>query len=70
MGDHVPQEHWRINLKTVEDFVDIDALEGKVSKLSCENLNDKQKKAVDAFRKAITRRQEGKSDDNWRDDEE
>jgi predicted KAP-like P-loop ATPase len=70
MGDYVPQEHWRINLKTVEDFVNIDALERKVSELSCENLNDKQKKAVDAFRKAIKRRQEGKSDDNWRDDED
>jgi predicted KAP-like P-loop ATPase len=65
MEDYVSQEHWRINLKTIEDFVSVDALERKVAELSCENLSDNQKKAVEAFQKAIKRRQEGRSDDDW-----
>lgn len=70
MGDYVSREHWRINLKTVEDFVPTDTLEMKVAALSLDNLSGKEQKAVKAFQKAIKRRREGKSDDDWRDDEE
>ena len=70
MGDHVSQEHWRIKMKTVEDFVSVDILEEKVAALSCENLSDDQKKAVKAFQKAIKRQQEGRSDDDWRNDDD
>ena len=70
MEDYVSQEHWRINLKTIEDFVSVDALERKVAELSCENLSDNQKTAVEAFQKAIKRRQEGRSDDDWRNDDD
>ncbi len=70
MGDYVSKEHWRINLKTIEDFVSVDILEEKVAALSCENLSDDQKKAVKAFQKAIKRRQEERSDDDWRNDDD
>jgi predicted KAP-like P-loop ATPase len=70
MSDYVSQEQWRINLKTVEDFVPVDTLEKKVAELSDENLSDKEQKAVKAFQKAIKRRQEGKPDEDWRDDDE
>jgi predicted KAP-like P-loop ATPase len=70
MSDYVSREHWRINLKTVEDFVRVDTLEKKVAELSLDNLSDKQKKAVKAFRGAIKRRREGKPDDDFRDDED
>lgn len=70
MGDHVSQEHWRINLTYVDDFVSADTLEKKVVALSLDDLIDKEKKAVKAFQKAIKRRREGKSDDDWRDDED
>jgi predicted KAP-like P-loop ATPase len=69
MGDHVSQEHWRINPKYVEDFVPIESLEKKVAALSLDDLSEKERKAVRAFQKAIKRRREGKSDDGWRDDE-
>lgn len=68
MGDHVSQEHWRINLKNVEDFVPSDTLEKKVAALPLDNLREKEAKAVKAFQKAIKRRREGKSDNDWRDD--
>lgn len=67
IGDYVSREHWRINLKTVEDFVSVDTLEEKVARLSLENLNEKETKSVKAFRHAIKRRMEGKSEDDWRD---
>lgn len=70
MGDYVSQEHRQINLKSVEDFVSVETIEKKVTHLSIDNLSDKEKKAVKAFQKAIKRRREGKSDDDWRDDED
>ena len=70
MGDYVTEEHWRINLTNVEDFVSSDALEKKVEELSLDNLSDKEMKAVKAFQKAVKRRREGKSDDDWHDDED
>ena len=70
MGDHVSQEHWRINLKYVEDFVPVDTVARKVSTLLLDNLSEKEAKAVKAFQKAHKRRREGKSDDDWRDDED
>jgi predicted KAP-like P-loop ATPase len=70
MGDHVSQEHWRINLKYVEDFIPVDTVAKKVAALSLNNPNEKEREAVKAFRKAINRRREGKSDDDWRDDED
>jgi len=68
--DYVSQEHWRINLKSVEDFVSVEPLEKKVAELSPDNLTDKEKKAVEAFLKAVKRRRDGKPDDSWRDDED
>ncbi|MEX2493262.1 MAG: hypothetical protein WD425_16040 [Nitrospirales bacterium] len=65
----LPQEDLRKALSLITQGTGIDK-ERKVSELSCENLADKQKKAVEAFKNALKRRQAGKSDDNWRDDEE
>lgn len=70
MGDYVSQEHWRINLTNIEDFVPMETLERKVAEISPDGLSDKEKRAVKAFQKAIKRRREGKSDDDWRDDED
>lgn len=68
MGDYVSQEHWEINLKNFEDFVSVDAVEKKLAELSVEDLSDKEQKAVKAFQKAMKRRREGTSDDDWHDD--
>jgi predicted KAP-like P-loop ATPase len=69
MEDYVSEEHWEINLASVESFIPVDALEGKVEALPLEGLGDKEKKAVEAFKKAVKRRREGKSDDTQWDDE-
>jgi predicted KAP-like P-loop ATPase len=70
MGDYVSEEHWEINLASIEKFVPVDILEEKVEALPLDGLDDKEKKAVDAFKKAVKRRRQGKPDDAQWDDEE
>lgn len=69
-GDYVPREHWRINLKNLEDFVSIENLEKGIGRLSLASLGEREQKTVRAFNKALKRRGEGKSDDDWGDDED
>lgn len=70
VGDYMPREHWRINLKNLEDFVSIENLEERVGRFSLDCLGEKEQKAVKAFHKALKRMREGKSDDDWQDDED
>ena len=59
-----------MRLKSVEDFVSLEFLEEKVKQISLEGLTEEEKGAVRAFQKALKRRKEGKSDDDWGRDEE
>lgn len=69
-GDYVGRVHWRIRLSTIEQFVSADEAKEKILQLKSENLNEEERRAVDAFQKALKRRQEGKPDDGrLRDDE-
>ncbi|MDR4485727.1 MAG: P-loop NTPase fold protein [Nitrospirales bacterium] len=67
-SDHVAEEHWRINLETVEDFVHATVLESKLAQVSVENLSEKEGKAVEAFKSAVKRRQRGQPDTLWSND--
>jgi predicted KAP-like P-loop ATPase len=70
MGDYVARIHWHINLEDLEHFVSADVLEKKIGQLSLAGLGDKEQRAVRAFQKALKRRQAGRSDDDWRHDNE
>jgi len=71
IGDYVSEEHWRINLETVEQFVSVDALEKIVAGMSLDAHSEKAQQALKAFQRAIKRRREGKPDnDHWDHDEE
>lgn len=70
MGDYTVQIHWYIKLKTIEDFIPVHLLEQKVKKIQVEKLTEEEKRAVGAFHRALKRRQAGKSDDDWRHDDE
>lgn len=60
-----------MSLKNVEAFASPDTLEQRVKQLSVDELADEEKAAIRAFQRALKRRKEGKSDDDWgRDDEE
>ena len=54
-----------MSLKNVEAFASPETLEEKVKELSVDNLADKEKAAIRAFQRALKRRKEGKSDDDW-----
>ncbi len=66
IGDYIPKEHWRINLKMVEEFVSVDALEQGIAIVPLETQPEKAQKAIQAFKKAIKRHREGKSEDDLR----
>ncbi|MBI3058182.1 MAG: hypothetical protein HYY81_02565 [Deltaproteobacteria bacterium] len=51
--------------KRVEDFVAPEILGEKVKQVNFDRLGEKKKEAVRAFQKALKRRKEGKSDDDW-----
>lgn len=70
VGDHVSRIHWHISLKSIEDFISVEVLAEKVGLLALEDLGEKEQRAIRAFQKALKRKQEGKSDDFWRDDED
>lgn len=69
-GDYVSEEHWRINLKNIERFIPIETIEREVEGMPVEGLRDEQKKAVMAFQRAIKRRRDGKSDEDFLDQDE
>jgi len=70
MGDYVYRTHWRISLKSIEDFVPVDIIEEKINELKVDELSEKEQLAIRAFQKALKKREEGKSDDGWRVDED
>jgi predicted KAP-like P-loop ATPase len=71
MSDYVSKVNWRINLKTIEEFVSVEALEKTVSEISLDVLPGKSQNAVKAFLKAINHHPKGESDDwMWDDDHE
>jgi len=65
VGDHVARIHWSIKLSTIEQFIPVDTVKAKFEQLNTENINDEEKRAVEAFEKALRRREEGKPEDNW-----
>ena len=70
IDDYVAKITWYIQLKTIEDFVPVNVLEEKIKKIEIDKITTEAKRAVDAFHKALKRRQAGKSDDDWRHDDD
>ena len=60
-----------MSLKNVEAFASPETLEQRVKQLSVDELPEEEKAAIPAFQRALKRRKEGKSDNDWgRDGEE
>ncbi len=70
LGDHVGKVHWTIRLRNIQDFVSIDEIKRNIDGLDVEKLNEKEKLAVKAFHRALRRREQGISDEDWRHDDE
>jgi hypothetical protein len=68
--DYAARVYRYMSLKSVEDFVAPEIVEEKVKQISLDQLPEGEKEAVRAFQRALKRRREGKSDDDWRRGEE
>ncbi len=69
--DYAARVYRYISLKNVEAFVSAETLEKRVQQIGLDGLTEEEKEAIRAFQRALKRRKEGKSDDDWgRDDEE
>lgn len=60
MGDYVTREHWSIKLANIEEFVSWETIEQRLDGLALNQVTEEQKKAVEAFRKAVSRRRSGR----------
>lgn len=65
LDEHVRRTQWVIDLKQLEQFASIDVLQQKLEALERESLNDKQRIAMEAFRKALKGREKGKNGIRW-----
>ncbi len=71
MGSYASRIHWRISLKDLELFVSVEELQQRVEQIAIDGLHERQQLAVQALKKALKRRAQGKPDDSWaRDNEE
>lgn len=68
--DYTARVYRYVSLKSVEDFVYPEFLEEKVKQINFNGLGEKEKEAVRAFQRALKKRKQGKSDDDWGRDEE
>lgn len=66
---YVYKTHYYIKLKNIEDFIPVDIIKCKIENLPTDDLTDQEQKAVDAFKKALKEREEGKPDESkWGDE--
>lgn len=64
-ADYAARIYRYIRLQSVEDFVDPKVVEENVKQISLEGLSDDKTETIRAFQRAMKRRREGKSDDDW-----
>jgi predicted KAP-like P-loop ATPase len=71
IDDKVAVVTWNIRLGDLERFVDLALFQEMIDKLVVSKLDERDRNCLRAYQRAVKRRREGKSDDEWgRDDEE
>lgn len=69
VGDYSYRKHYSMVLKNIEEFVSLDEIKKAVKKIEVDSLEGEQALAVRTFYRALERREEGKPDDDWHDEE-
>jgi predicted KAP-like P-loop ATPase len=64
-GDRVSTVHWFIRLKETEDFADSEQIEKSLAEVSLVALPERDRLAVEEFRRAIARKRAGKVETDW-----
>ncbi len=62
MGDYVSRTRYFMQLSRLEDFIPADQVEAHLARVDASALGDEDRRAVDTFREAMTRRRAGKPD--------
>jgi predicted KAP-like P-loop ATPase len=70
VGDSVGRVTTRVSLAELEKFVDIDFLEEKIKPLSVSNRTEDERTAIQEFQRALRRRRQGKSEQDFLDDDD
>ena len=60
MGDRVARTHWHIKLSDTENFADSERIESLLENVSLTSLSERDRHAVEAFRKALENKRDGK----------
>lgn len=63
MGDYVAKITNHIKLENIENFIEVEPIIQKISSVNIEELEIKEREAVEAFNKAIERRENGITDE-------
>jgi predicted KAP-like P-loop ATPase len=63
--DKVGRITWHLSLGDLERFVDLPRFQEMIEKLVVSNLDDRDRKSVAAYQRAVKRRLEGRSDNDW-----
>lgn len=61
-GDKVARTHWYIKLSDTDNFADSSHIESMLKNVSLASLSERDRRAVEAFRRAVTRKQDGKTE--------
>ena len=64
VGDYVGTERLYMRRVDIETIIPMDVLAARVAELQTDGLGDQDLRAVQAFQKAVQRRNAGKSDDD------
>lgn len=65
VDDYAARVYRYMRLRSVEDFVASEVGEQRIKQISFDGLTEEEKEALRAFQRALKRRREGKSDDDW-----
>jgi predicted KAP-like P-loop ATPase len=65
LGSHVSTTKWRITLGTIEPYLTVGALRARLTTIDDAGLDDGDKRAVEALRTAIERRDNGLADSDF-----
>jgi hypothetical protein len=68
MGDYVFKRKYELDLRSMEDFVRIERVKESLAKIDKDQTVDEEKRAIEAFEKAVHQKDKVESEDAWDDD--
>lgn len=64
-GQYLPEDRYEMRLKEIEEFIPVDVVSRRMANADLSDLSEEERQAVEAFERALQRRAEGRSDEDW-----